>query len=690
MVGMASRDATYLTGGLAPDAPVGGGAPAEGAAGVGTADQSARALAFFEAADIADRMAARYGDIPALGARAVASYLRTLAALVAALVLFASSASADILNTVILQAAMPVTGAQTTSTVSDATFISVYDLLYIDTEALLVVSKTGDVLTVQRAYGGTAQQQHDVGATVYSGTATSFASSDATIGSSCLTATVTPWINIRNGRQFQCIRSKWTRVVPPAPGAGTFVWSPTPTFDALAVGNTARVGSDYDIYTPLDPSLDDAVDLQHTFSTATTFGKTYLYGVKAFFTADPPANTGIDFYGLNVEARIKSGNTRTFARVTGSDHGAYHLGSGTLTVLNGITGQANLGERPGDGLGGPVISAQGVRGKITNNSVQQINEGRAGEFQIANASSGTIDRAVLTWEQLNNDGTGPMTHAYGRMTELRNTSTGHMGDTYGWYLKAPVNTGGGAWDAHTGVYMEDQTLAGTTTNFALQSLGGKFYFLGSGGVGTATPGTVLPAGFTAGRMFDVFNAAADAGVSARSFSTAYGADLWSKNSDGFVYLDSRGDGTSFGTYFRTRTSGTPVLNMKLLGNGTVTVPQQMIVGTTSTFSGTTPSVSSGFGTSPSVTAGQATSFRLNVGTGGSASAGVIAMGYQAATGWNCFVQNITAQAANTGDKRTVQTASSTTTVTVQNQTISTGGASAWAASDVLALICAAY
>jgi len=38
----------------------------------------------------------------------------------------------------------------------------------------------------------------------------------------------------------------------------------------------------------------------------------------------------------------------------------------------------------------------------------------------------------------------------------------------------------------------------------------------------------------------------------------------------------------------------------------------------------------------------------------------------------------------------VQTAGATTTVTVQNQTISTGAALAWSASDILSLVCAAY
>lgn len=107
-------------------------------------------------------------------------------------------------------------------------------------------------------------------------------------------------------------------------------------------------------------------------------------------------------------------------------------------------------------------------------------------------------------------------------------------------------------------------------------------------------------------------------------------------------------------------------------------------------SGTAPTISSGFGTSPSIASNNGTpAFTVNVGTGGTASSGVIGMP-TATTGWNCHVENRTGVAANRADQRTVQTATTTTTVTVQNQTISTGAALAWTASDVLALICFAY
>jgi len=106
--------------------------------------------------------------------------------------------------------------------------------------------------------------------------------------------------------------------------------------------------------------------------------------------------------------------------------------------------------------------------------------------------------------------------------------------------------------------------------------------------------------------------------------------------------------------------------------------------------GTAKTIVSGFGTSAAITASNGTAaFALNVGTGGVATGGVI--GFPAApNGWKLCVENITATAANLADQRTVQTASTTTTATVQNQTVTTGAALAWTASDILLIAAFAY
>lgn len=103
-----------------------------------------------------------------------------------------------------------------------------------------------------------------------------------------------------------------------------------------------------------------------------------------------------------------------------------------------------------------------------------------------------------------------------------------------------------------------------------------------------------------------------------------------------------------------------------------------------------PTISSGFGGTPTIPASNGTfAFTVNVGTGGAASAGVIALP-AAPTGWRLNVENMTGTAANRADQRTVQTATTTTTATVQNQTISTGAALAWTASDVLIISAMPY
>jgi hypothetical protein len=107
------------------------------------------------------------------------------------------------------------------------------------------------------------------------------------------------------------------------------------------------------------------------------------------------------------------------------------------------------------------------------------------------------------------------------------------------------------------------------------------------------------------------------------------------------------------------------------------------------FSSGSPTISSGFGTLPSVTTSNGSaSFLVSVGGGGAATTGVLALPV-AAHGWNCVVNDITA-AYTHQPYNTRQTAYSATSVTVQNQTISTGAAVAWGVNDLLQLSCSAF
>ena len=108
-----------------------------------------------------------------------------------------------------------------------------------------------------------------------------------------------------------------------------------------------------------------------------------------------------------------------------------------------------------------------------------------------------------------------------------------------------------------------------------------------------------------------------------------------------------------------------------------------LIGTT-----TAPTVSSGFGTSPSIPNGTSSAiFTVNVGTGGTASSGVISFGTTAAPhGWGCDINDVT----HPGPNATRVSASTTTTVTFTNYSQTTGLAVAWSASDVLVAKCLAY
>jgi hypothetical protein len=105
-------------------------------------------------------------------------------------------------------------------------------------------------------------------------------------------------------------------------------------------------------------------------------------------------------------------------------------------------------------------------------------------------------------------------------------------------------------------------------------------------------------------------------------------------------------------------------------------------------SGTAPTVSSGFGTGASITANGTLTFRLNVGTGGTASSGVIGLP-TATNGWNAIIQVFAPVAANFLDTTAVS-ASTTSSVTLTNYLNSTGAAQAWPASTVLIITCTGY
>lgn len=100
---------------------------------------------------------------------------------------------------------------------------------------------------------------------------------------------------------------------------------------------------------------------------------------------------------------------------------------------------------------------------------------------------------------------------------------------------------------------------------------------------------------------------------------------------------------------------------------------------------TAPTISSGFGASATITTSNGpASFTINVGTGGAASSGTIALP-TAANGWNCWANDITNPTVG-GGISTKQTGSTVNTATFTGYN-ATPVATAWTASDILQVSC---
>ena len=124
-------------------------------------------------------------------------------------------------------------------------------------------------------------------------------------------------------------------------------------------------------------------------------------------------------------------------------------------------------------------------------------------------------------------------------------------------------------------------------------------------------------------------------------------------------------------------TGVPVSATSLTNSGGYTQNGKLLL------SSTAPVIASGFGTSPSIVNSNGTaSFSVNVGTGGTATSGVLTLP-AATTNWNCAVVNPLSGAGTL----TQQSAHTATSVTLTNYTISTDVAVAWTASYVIELNC---
>lgn len=131
--------------------------------------------------------------------------------------------------------------------------------------------------------------------------------------------------------------------------------------------------------------------------------------------------------------------------------------------------------------------------------------------------------------------------------------------------------------------------------------------------------------------------------------------------------------------------GTTNLNGQTNLNSTTVVPSGVAFapGSTAAFWGSTPTITSGFGSSPNVTSSAGTlSFTVNVGTGGSATSGVIGFPNACGHGYDCNCKDVSQ--AQTATAFTTQTTPfATNACTVVNKTMATGTLVAWGSGDEL-------
>lgn len=134
---------------------------------------------------------------------------RSLFAL-AGLLLVAQGAFAQAaLNTVYLQTTMPANPSFAALNVSSGTGISVGDVVFAGTEAMVVNSVSSRTLAVTRGAQGTPVTAHAIGDVAYTGALSSFATADVAIGDSCTSASFSPSIYPASGRVYSCLGGVW-------------------------------------------------------------------------------------------------------------------------------------------------------------------------------------------------------------------------------------------------------------------------------------------------------------------------------------------------------------------------------------------------------------------------------------------------------------------------------------------------
>ena len=148
--------------------------------------------------------------------------LKTLASVLSLIALFAAlSFGQATMGSTTLSAAVAI--GDSTIYLTSVTGVSamgannqVNTMLFVDREAMNVLSISGTAVTVQRGIEGTRQRAHNSGATIYLGPPNYYGNQDPSGACTSTNLPVLPWVVASTGNVWTCTASTWTVVNFPA------------------------------------------------------------------------------------------------------------------------------------------------------------------------------------------------------------------------------------------------------------------------------------------------------------------------------------------------------------------------------------------------------------------------------------------------------------------------------------------
>jgi hypothetical protein len=143
----------------------------------------------------------------------------------------------------------------------------------------------------------------------------------------------------------------------------------------------------------------------------------------------------------------------------------------------------------------PYASYYGIvdYARIPAGNSQNIDSVYGGYFYPTHAGSGTVKQLTGLSAGIYTDGSGTSTDAYGAYLGNYAASTSKIFNNYVLYVDSTGKAAGATVTNNYGVYINDQSGAGSTNSYNLYSLGAnsKNYFQGNVGIGTTSPSQKL-------------------------------------------------------------------------------------------------------------------------------------------------------------------------------------------------------